>query len=495
MTRFTNSVETGYADGTAVTTANSDDNGAGAALLALSGAATYSTTTPHKGALNYRLPVGTSGNLYVRGLAGPAGTTLAGRGYLLIESNALTGTTQVLRGLNGSTAMMFGLRLTTGLIPSITNGGGGVMATGSTALSLNTWYRLEFWVTPGTTTSTGRMSVDLYQGEDTITSLVHYDTVAGNAGTAQTPRSVEWGRSSTAAGAFTMRVDDLALDDGIGETYIGPTPDPSLTGSIAITSDAVGVISAARPLAGSADAVSNAVGTLSAQRPLTGSAAIVSGASGAIGSVSLALTGSIAITSGASGVIGARRPLTGAAAAVSDALGTLGVGKPLTGTIPIVSAAAGVISAQRPLTGSAPIVSGAAGVMDVNNPALYGTAAIVSGAAGSLGALRPLVGTAAIISGAAGTLGAYRPLAGSAPIVSNALGVLSARRPLDGSIAIVSNALGVLSAAKPLYGAVAIVSTATGEIGVYVPGLHRVYYWRGEQIEKIYHGGEEVLIL
>jgi len=231
MTRFQNTAETGYADGTAVTTANSDDGAAGDALSQLStsgGPLTYSTTNPNGGALCFRQDVGTSGNAYLR--FGPVGVggTLAQRIYFLIESEAFTGNNTVIRLLNGSAAAMLQLRLTSSLIPQYLNGAGSAtgISAGSTALSVGVWYRLDAWVTPGTTTTTGRVSADLYVGHDT-TSIYHFDSVAFNAGTAQTPRSIEFGRSSTAAGAFIIRSDDIATDDGIGESYIGPSVVPA----------------------------------------------------------------------------------------------------------------------------------------------------------------------------------------------------------------------------------------------------------------------------
>lgn len=228
MTRLTNNAETGLSDGTAVTLANSDDGtpSAGTQLSAIStagGALTYSTTAPRKGALCYRQVVGASGNAYLRFATGLAGTTMAGRVYILLESGAsFSGNNTIVRATNAAAAAMLQLRLTSAGVPVFLNGGGTVVATGGAALSADTWYRLEFWVTPGTTTSTGRCSIDLYAGEDTSSSLLHYDSTAANNGTATTPRTIEVGRSGTAAGTYTLRTDDLASDDGIGETYIGP---------------------------------------------------------------------------------------------------------------------------------------------------------------------------------------------------------------------------------------------------------------------------------
>lgn len=344
MTRLENGAETGLADGTVVTTTNSDDNGAGAAVTLVAGSPTFSTLTPVRGTLCFRTAIGTSGNTYIRWASGLAGTTMAARAYFIIESNALTGNTIVARLLNGSNAAMAQLRLSSTLVPTILNGAGGVAVVGGVALELETPYRLEAWVTPGTTTSTGRIDFRLYEGHDESTPLVQWASTAASNGTATTPRSMELGRSSTAAGAITIRWDDLALDDGIGETFIGPSvKDLSLTGT--------------------ADAVSDASGELSARRPLTGTATAVSGASGTIGTADFALTGTAATTSGASGVISARRPLTGVAAAASGASGTISARRPLAGVAASVSDALGTISARRQLSGTVTAVSSALGTI------------------------------------------------------------------------------------------------------------------------------------
>lgn len=437
MTRLTNGAETGFADGTAVTTANSDDNGAGTPLSTVTttgGALTYSTNTPRAaGALSFRQAVGTSGNAFLRFAAGLAGTTMACRLYFVLESAALTGSTTIIRLLNGSSAAMGQLRLTSALVPGLLNGAGSVMVLGSASLTVGTLYRFEAWVTPGTTTTTGRVYMALYEGDST-TPLIEYASTAYNAGTATTPRSVEVGRSSTAAGAFTIRTDELVLDDGIGETLIGPVPNPSLAGQGASTSDAFGALDARRPLDG--------VG---------------------------------ASTSSASGALGARRPVAGLGSSSSSAVGAIDVRNlSLDGLGASTSSATGALSIGRPLAGVGTSSSSGSGAIDVRNLGIDGRGASTSSATGALSVARPVAGQGASTSLAFGALSARRPLAGVGASITAGFTELGARRPL---------------AAAPG----ASVSSAAGTIGLLGEGGARIYF-RGERIASVYYAGELVTI-
>ena len=372
MTRLSNSAETGLADGTAVTVANSDDGSAGTALSALAttgGALTYSTTTPHAGTLNYRQVIGTTGNAYLRCASGLAGTTAAMRAYFLIESNALTGNTMVMRMLNGSSGSMGGFRLTSTLVPQFQNAAGTTVGSAGSALSLSTWYRFEAWVTPGSTTSTGRVDMRIYLGEDDTTPLLSYNSVAFNAGTALTPRTMEWGRSGTAAGAITLRTDDLVVDDGIGEAFIGPM---------------------FKSGGGAVPVVSTVVGSVTALRPASGTVAVGSVATGAatVASTVIPAAGSVTVTSTVSGAVANRTAAAGSVVTVSTSSGAVTSRLPSSGAVPVSSGAAGAVTALFPTTADAIVFTTASGAVTARL-ASDGTIPVLSAAAGALVSSRP----------------------------------------------------------------------------------------------------------
>jgi len=223
--RTENSAETGLADGTNISTANSDDGAAGTALVTVTGATgslQYSTLNPHGGSLSHReiIPA-TTGNVYLRhGFAG--NPTMSFRVYFLIESHALTGNHQLMRILSALTGMMGGLRLSNTLVPQFLNGGAGVQGPAASApLELETWYRFEAWVTPGPSSLEGRIGMALYLGDE-VEPFYSFFSNAANLSTTSSPRTQEWGRAGAVVGAITVRLDDWANDDSIGEAFIGP---------------------------------------------------------------------------------------------------------------------------------------------------------------------------------------------------------------------------------------------------------------------------------
>jgi hypothetical protein len=154
------------------------------------------------------------------------GSTISLRTYFNIESQSLTGATQLIDVGTPGVGNRLNMRVNASLVPTFNTSSGSVLATGS-ALSLDTWYRFETWITLTGNTSTGRTGVRLYLGDST-TPLLSYDSTSFNFGTNVTMPLLQLGRASTDVGAISARFDDLAADDAIGETFIGPGQAPTV---------------------------------------------------------------------------------------------------------------------------------------------------------------------------------------------------------------------------------------------------------------------------
>lgn len=234
MTRLENTAETGIANGTGVTVANSDDGTAGDAFSVItiggSGTIEYEATGAHSGSQAIEFVVSSTNAAHAAKFgddAGPmAGTTMACRFYLQFTTLPSANLT-IARILNSSGAAASQFRVTSAGLPIVMNNGGTALYTGPTALTTGTLYRVEWWSTPGTGTSNGRVGLDVYVGDDTASPIASYTATTVNGGSVNAARSVSIGKP-TGTMTATFQIDDLAIDDGIGETFIGPYALPAM---------------------------------------------------------------------------------------------------------------------------------------------------------------------------------------------------------------------------------------------------------------------------
>jgi hypothetical protein len=466
--RLENNFETGLPDGTAITTANSDDGtpsaGAPHATVVITGGPiTYSTLAPRGGTLNGRLAASTASNIYIRSATTPllGSLTTASRAYFLIESpNTMTGNNVIFRSLNGANSAMMQFRVTSTLVPQFLNGAGTPIGTTGAALSLDTWYRIETWATPGTTTTTGRASIDLYQG-DSLTSLLHYDTVAGHAGTLQSPRGFDIGRNSPVAGAYTLRVDDFATDSIIGEAYIGPVP------TVPQVYDASGTVEILSAAVGDATVI-----TAPVTYPVAGTVPIISGSSGAV-TLRQSVTGVVPIVSVSTGAATMKGAAAGIVPATSTVVGAATVRAVGAGVVPIVSTTAGSVTAT--MTGAAgviPIVTTATGdatlVVGSVTWQATGVVPVVSVAVGMATARAVATGVVAVISTTTGTVTARHVAAAAVPVVTTVAGAVTARHALAGVVPITSTGAGAVTATLTTTAATPILTGVAGDATVVI---------------------------
>lgn len=99
-------------------------------------------------------------------------------------------------------------------IRDATSGGGTNVYTSTTALALNTWYRISFWASPGTTTANGSMRCAAYLLDSTTAvSGTSSGAVAGNAGVVAYNNLRIGPKCSTTAVAIAGYWDDWAYDE------------------------------------------------------------------------------------------------------------------------------------------------------------------------------------------------------------------------------------------------------------------------------------------
>lgn len=111
---------------------------------------------------------------------------------------------------------------------------GTTIFTATTALSVNTWYRVEVAVAPGSTTTTGAYNFAYYTGDGT-TAIETASTTTGNFGTQPDVAYARVGRFDTSSGTGGYYLDDVATElKGAGligaEGAVAPTATKSVLG-------------------------------------------------------------------------------------------------------------------------------------------------------------------------------------------------------------------------------------------------------------------------
>lgn len=126
------------------------------------------------------------------------------------------------------------------------NAAGSTLATTASALSAGTAYVIEYQIQPGSTTSTGVVSVQVYTAAAPGTLLINFSSSTANLGTVTGIVRGQIGNNDTVA-SFDITYDALAYSTGT-LTAIGPpsvSPSAALAASTAVppsdTEDAVSI--------------------------------------------------------------------------------------------------------------------------------------------------------------------------------------------------------------------------------------------------------------
>lgn len=218
-----NNFETGLADETTITTANSSTGSAGDALtVTLGSAATakFDTATAMHGTLSCRHNIGgtpTSACSMVWNIGTPAHAWI--RFYVNISTLAIR---RILK-VESAASLIMELRVTAAGAIELRNSVNTVVATG-TALTANTWYRVEVDVVPGAAVTN---TVTVFLGDATGAAL---QTISGssNFGSLTTVTDVTFGNSSATANVADYWFDDVAVSD-VGA--IGPEVTAAVVGT------------------------------------------------------------------------------------------------------------------------------------------------------------------------------------------------------------------------------------------------------------------------
>jgi len=209
MAVYTNN-SAGAASGTSVTAANSDDNAAGDAFSVTSGTRIYDNTWSHSGTTSFKCSgagaagllgwnVGTTGNASFKGWFWFSSLPAATQSILQcrIASPDSNG---------GDVMVQSNGRLRFGTSGWVSN----------TVLSTSTAYRLEACYTAGASSTTGRVRIAIFLGDDLI-PLETYSIDETNTGTT-TFSGFRFGKV-TSSGTWDVWFDDVTYNDG-GTSFI-----------------------------------------------------------------------------------------------------------------------------------------------------------------------------------------------------------------------------------------------------------------------------------
>lgn len=228
MVDYSNSLE-GGTNGTTITTGNSA-SGSGDAFTALSGTSTFSTSAAYHGSLGFQAPttaaagyfywdVSSTSNIAARLYFRPAGVA-SSDDYLIRLGNGTTRLVSVHVNAAGK------LRV------SDAAGTTGVW-TAASALTANTWYRLDLYAVAGSTTSNGTIKFGYYLGDSTSPVETVYNNTSSNVGTATTFNRAYMGKYS-AVSAFGYQFDDFKVRTAASD-FIGPVANTPPTVDAGVT--------------------------------------------------------------------------------------------------------------------------------------------------------------------------------------------------------------------------------------------------------------------
>lgn len=357
--RLQNNAETGQAPGLTVTTGNSAAAGQDA-FSTVGGAPTYNAAGAH-GARSFSV-TSTGAAHYVVWTYTAMGVS-AGRMYvrLGVAPSATMALAQV-RNVGNQVIHQTNVRADRKLTATHTTAGSAFF-TMANPLNLNQWYRVEWLVTKGTTSSNGSVAWAVYD-YDSSTPLE--SSSLNNLDTGTTDYTSTWFGKIAGTGTLTAVIDDLAVDTSlIGAVQFFGTG----TGALAWSGSASGVRTPRATAAGSTTFTTAAVGATVRRGDATGSTTSTGTAAGHRNTSGNG-TGTTAWAGSAAGIAPAVLPAIGAA----------------TGMTTWVGAAAGRHTPKGAGVGAYSFTSGAAGTVTRS-----GAAAGTTGWAGSADGLAPVV--------------------------------------------------------------------------------------------------------
>lgn len=270
MASFTNTAE-GGTDGTAVDTVNSG-GGSGTAFGSVttdSGATlTYSATAANTGALSYHHAASVSGHTYY---GTGSWTSTKGRLRFYVNFSSLVAF-QFIQTVDSNAALCY-LNTTASGGFAVVNAAGTVLYSSTGKVSTGTWYRVEFIIVRGTSTSTGTLQYALYSGNSTV-ALDSFTTSTTNAGTGTLTR-FNIGKVSSGS-ACDFYIDDIAADD-TAATFIGPvqTATAAFTGSGTLTASGIKVSAGKAVFTGSGALTTTGVPKLRSTAAMSGSGTLI----------------------------------------------------------------------------------------------------------------------------------------------------------------------------------------------------------------------------
>lgn len=230
MALISNTFETAASAGTAITTGNSANGGAGTAFDAVTGAGqTFETTAANKGSLGYQVVAAASTSTFLQwgstSIAGGTASGAAARFYFNMRTTSRSATHPLLQfrsGGGGTGLLQLQINTAGNLLITSDAAGGATQGTTTGTLSNTTWYRIEMSMSDPTNT-TGTATLRVYSGDST-TSISNMDLTltALNAGSGTAIGMVRIGRPATIGSAITAWMDDVAFQTG-STTLIGPS--------------------------------------------------------------------------------------------------------------------------------------------------------------------------------------------------------------------------------------------------------------------------------
>lgn len=221
MALFQNSAE-GGTNGTNVTSANSGGNSGDKfnTVTPGTGTLTYDTAAAAHGLLGYNFTSsGTGSGVVSWNAVINLAPSVATRVYFNPGSTLPSSLLRLVDIRNtAGTAVRVQYSATNHLL--IQNAAGTTLFTSSTAVSANTWYRIELAMSVSATGAT--INYDYYLLDSTIPVEAGYSTTTGNTGTTYII-TVSMGSAAAATNVGAFYMDDFAINTGT-TSYIGPVP-------------------------------------------------------------------------------------------------------------------------------------------------------------------------------------------------------------------------------------------------------------------------------
>ena len=209
---FKQNTAEGGTDGTTVTTGNSG-GASGDAFSTVSvgtGTITYTNTLAHTGAysINISPGSGTASSFQYNFNVNLNIQRMSVRAYVYLTAFPSTGTQWLTIGNTGNAAV---IAIGSNGRPFVQDGTG-TNNTSLTAISLNTWLRLELTAVVGDTTSTGTIVANIYNGDDITNPVYSYSSTARNTTTAPLTYALI-GKATNSGSWATMYIDDFTVTD------------------------------------------------------------------------------------------------------------------------------------------------------------------------------------------------------------------------------------------------------------------------------------------